>query len=100
MPPVNWLSGWVQLWFSMAMTKTVLSSSALAGDWPSVIKKAKADNMRRRLRCGIWSSIYVEDVRRAQNPIDPSAWSDDQPCAPDIRITVLPKPEMNARLLF
>src|ERR1700746_3595229 len=30
MPPVNWLAGWVQLWFSIAITKTVLTSCAYA----------------------------------------------------------------------
>ena len=30
MPPVDWLAGWVQLWFSIAITNTVLTSCACA----------------------------------------------------------------------
>src|SRR5713226_4309435 len=56
MPPVNWLAGWVQLWFFMAITKTVLISSAPAFNRPNTKTRANTPSVPRRLTFVIHSS--------------------------------------------
>src|ERR1700730_12186102 len=54
--PENWLAGCVQLWFSMAITKTVLierSSSARAFHWIERVSKANKPSVPKRLTCNI-----------------------------------------------
>src|ERR1700746_1560517 len=71
MGPENWLAGWVQLWFSMAITKTVLIlspsllSSARAVKLPNAISIANAASMPGRLTCNIDASTVVRLVANA-----------------------------------
>src|SRR5262249_45993888 len=55
-PPVNWLAGCVQFWFSKAITKTVLirpPSSARAGDWIERGRRANKPSVPKRLTYNI-----------------------------------------------
>src|SRR5215471_14292043 len=54
--PENWLAGCVQLWFSMAITKTVLTerpSSARAFHWIERVSRASKPSVPKRLTCNI-----------------------------------------------
>src|SRR5215467_10112385 len=60
MGPVNWLAGCVQLWFSMAMTKTLLigppfgpPSAARACHWIETVSRANKPSVPKRLTCDI-----------------------------------------------
>src|SRR5215475_13210223 len=68
MVPVNWFTGWVQLWFSIAITKTVLTCCALAFKLLNATNSATAPRMRKHLTCDIDTSL---DMRLAEvwNPL-------------------------------
>src|ERR1700720_1991340 len=55
MGPENWLAGCVQLWFSMAVTKTVLieRSSARAFHWIERVSRTNKPSVPKRLTCDI-----------------------------------------------
>src|SRR5262245_5000207 len=56
MGPENGLAGCVQVWFSMAITKTFLigpPSSARACDWIERVSSASKPSVPKRLRCDI-----------------------------------------------
>src|SRR6267154_2268472 len=69
MPPVNWLAGWVQLWFSIAITKTVLTSCALALVPPSAARQASVASEIRHLAKDIWYPHW-EDSRRTLQSVE------------------------------
>src|SRR5215468_6354871 len=59
MGPENWLVGCVQLWFSMAITKTVLiegPSSARAFPWIERASRANRPSVPKRVTCDIITS--------------------------------------------
>src|SRR5215471_19208363 len=97
MPPANWLAGWVQLWFSIAITKTVLISSALALMQPNVVNRASTPRIPRRLTCDIHASKFE---------IGGTRWaafqhhSSERTLRPNNGIAALPPRRMNGRLLF
>src|SRR4051794_28349623 len=49
--PVNWFAGCVQLWFSIAITNTVLTCCARALALPMVVRSANAPTARDHVRC-------------------------------------------------
>src|SRR5215471_19811931 len=65
--PENWFAGCVQLWFSMAITKTVLICWAAALKWPTVIDKASTASARRCRTSDILSSRRHNRQRRASH---------------------------------
>src|SRR3954465_7171667 len=79
MPPVNWLAGWVQLWFSIAITNTALISCALAFKLPNAKNRVSRVSRRGDLRCDIdyapeldWrlamERLEIRVDHRARNP--------------------------------
>src|SRR5580704_4614967 len=61
--PVNWFAGCVQLWFSIAITKTFLISWALALTLPSALTSARDPSVRRHLTSIINDTSIIRNSR-------------------------------------
>src|SRR6516165_6230781 len=73
--PLNWLAGCVQLWFSIAITITFLSSSALA-ERPNMATKTNRPSMLIRLRFDMNLSPKDRGIRGTGRRIGPQEGHD------------------------